>query len=310
VIKNTTTGLWWNGSSFAATSSTAVNATGTTSWSYPLGAVNLVSGDTYTIIAHAYDTLGNVGTSATRTFKYNTTPPTASVTYPVNGTTYGPNYTGKITGTASFTVSASSVAVAVENTSTSLWWNGSSFAASSETFETATGTTSWSYSLAAANLVSGDSYRVVAQATDTAGNVGTSATVGFTYSPVGLAGLAWVNTSGGTPTCSAVSATRTCTVSGVGLSGTWSADIEMVNSSGTPVANVSGSTITFTCTATSSVGGPAETPPSPGSLTLAPSATASTPLSITGQGVAWSVTETCTATIQGTAYSLDVAASH
>lgn len=310
VIKNTTAALWWNGTSFAATKSTAVDAIGTTSWSYGLAAANLVSGDTYTIIAHAYDTAGNVGTSATRTFKYNTTPPTATVTYPVNGATYGPNYTGTITGTASFTVSASNVTVAIENTSTALWWNGSSFAASSQTFETATGTTSWSYALAAAKLASGDSYSVVAEATDTAGNLGTSATVNFTYYPIGLAGLAWLNTSGGTPTCGAISATRTCTVSGVGLSGTWSADVEMVNSSGSPLSNVSGSAITFTCTATNPVGGPVENPASPGSLTLATSATASTPLSITGQGVSWSVTETCTATIQGTAYSLDIAASH
>lgn len=181
IIKNSTTSLWWDGSAFEATTSTAVSATGTTSWSYPMSAANLVSGDTYTVIAKAYDTAGNVGTSATRTFKYNTTPPTASVSYPVNTTTYGGNWTGTITGTATFTNSASSVSVAVENTSTSLWWNGTAFSATSQTFVGAAGTTSWTFALAASNFVSTDSYSVVAEATDTAGNVGTSAADAFTY---------------------------------------------------------------------------------------------------------------------------------
>jgi large repetitive protein len=309
-VENTTTALWWNGTSFAASTQTFVTATGTTSWTYALAGSSLVSGNAYSVIADATDTAGNVGVSTTHTFTYNTTPPTAAVTYPVNGATYGPNYTGTLTGTASFTVAASSVKVAIENTTTALWWNGSTFASASQTFVTATGTTSWTFPLAISNLVKGDTYSVVAQATDTAGNVGTSATTTFTYNPVGLAGLAWINTVGGSPVCSAISATRTCTVSGVGLSGTWSADVEMVDATGTALPNVSGATISFTCTATGSVGAPVVSPTSPGTLTLATSATASTPLSITGQGVAWSVTETCTASIQGTTYSLNVAASH
>jgi len=146
-----------------------------------MAASNLVSGDTYTIIAKAYDTLNNVGTSATRTFKYNTTPPSVAISYPVNSTTYGGNWTGTITGTASFTNGASSVAVAVEDTSTSLWWNGAAFSATNQTFVTATGTTSWTYALAGSNFASGDGVSVVAEATDNAGNVGNSATVSFVY---------------------------------------------------------------------------------------------------------------------------------
>src|ERR1035441_1777736 len=53
------------------------------------------------------------------------TAPTASITYPVDSTTYGADWTGTITGTASSTVA--STEVAIEDTSATRWWNGSSF---------------------------------------------------------------------------------------------------------------------------------------------------------------------------------------
>jgi hypothetical protein len=71
--------------------------------------------------------------------------------------------------------------VAIEDTSATMWWNGTAFAASSQTFVAATGNTTWLLALAAENLTAGDSYSVVAQATDSAGNLGTSSTVSFTY---------------------------------------------------------------------------------------------------------------------------------
>ena len=144
---------------------------------------NLVSGDSYSVTAQATDSAGNVGTSATNTFTYSTAAPSVAVTYPVNATTYGANWGGTISGTAAPSGGAtlSSVGVAVENTTISKWWNGTSFSASSVNYVAATGTTSWSLSLAGSNLVSGDSYSVTAQATDTYGNVGTSATKTFTY---------------------------------------------------------------------------------------------------------------------------------
>lgn len=181
VIKNVTASLWWNGTSFGATSSTAVTASGTTNWSYALPASDLTSGDKYTVIAHAYDALGNTAASATRTFYYSTALPTSAVTYPVNGTTYT-TWAGHVTGTAAATgATVSSVVVALKNTTTGLWWSGTAFTATSQTFVAATGTTSWSYVLATGNLVAGDSYSVVVQVTDSAGNVGTGTAVSFTY---------------------------------------------------------------------------------------------------------------------------------
>src|SRR6185503_14667339 len=56
---------------------------------------------------------------------------------------------------------------------------------STEVFNTASGTTSWSYALAASNLSDGYQYTVRSQATDNAGNVQTTpASASFTYDTV------------------------------------------------------------------------------------------------------------------------------
>ena len=183
-IENTTTDTWWNGSSFAAVSRTWLTASGTTSWTFPLAAKYLTTGDTYSVTAETKDSLGNIGTSATVSFTYCLeTPPTVGITYPVNGTTYGSNWNGEITGTASAAsgTTIKSISVAIEDVKTSKWWNGSSFSASSATFNKATGTTTWFLTLAAKNLTSGVTYGVIAEATDSLGDVGTSSTVNFTY---------------------------------------------------------------------------------------------------------------------------------
>ncbi len=184
-VEDTTTGKWWSGSSFSASSQSFVTATGTTTWSLPLPVGKLTSGNAYSAVAQATDSYGNIGTSTTVSFAFNTSPPTVSVTYPVNGTTYGGNWTGKITGTASTNAgpgtSITGVSAAVENTKTIKWWNGSAFSASIQSYNAASGTTAWTLALAAGNLTSGVTYKVVAQATDSAGNVGTSPAVSFTY---------------------------------------------------------------------------------------------------------------------------------
>ena len=161
---------------------------GTTTWLLTLAAANLTSGDSYSVIAQATDSAGNVGTSSPVTFTYcnRTTkaPPTVTITYPVNGTTYGSNWTGTITGTASSNsgpgTTITTTVVAIEDTTTNKWWNSTSFANSSQTFVTANGTSTW-YLPLGTSLTSGNSYAVVAQATDSAGNIGTSSTVSFTY---------------------------------------------------------------------------------------------------------------------------------
>ena len=185
-IEDNSTTMWWNGTAFAASTQTFVPVTGNTTWLRPLAASNLTSGDSYSVVAQATDSAGNLGTSSTVSFTYGTAtaPPTVSVTYPVNNTTYGSNWSGEITGTASAAIGASitSISIAVEDTAAKLWWNGTSFSATKQTFEPVTsGTTTWLLTLQTSNLTSGHTYSVIAEATDSAGNLGTSSTVSFTY---------------------------------------------------------------------------------------------------------------------------------
>jgi hypothetical protein len=186
-IKDTTTNQWWSGTSFASTTQTFGPVTGTTTWYLPFGPGNLIAGDSYSLVAEATDSAGDVGTSSTVSFTYGTaatTPPTVSVTYPVDGTTYGADWTGTITGTASSaagtTITATAM-VAIEDTTAKQWWDGTSFDDATQSFVAATGNTTWMLGLEADNLAPGDSYSVVAQATDSAADVGTSSTVAFTY---------------------------------------------------------------------------------------------------------------------------------
>jgi hypothetical protein len=187
-IEDTTTTQWWNGTSFSDATQTFVAVTGTTTWYLPLGAGSLTSDDTYALVAGATDSSGNVATSASVTFTYSIpeSPPTVTITYPVDGTTYGADWTGTITGTAS---AGSFGTTIVDHDSGGnrrhqrerMWWNGTSFAASSQSFVAATGTTTWLLALGAENLTAGDTYSVIAQTTDSNGKVGTSSAVSFTY---------------------------------------------------------------------------------------------------------------------------------
>ena len=185
-IEDTSATKWWSGTAFAASSQTFVAATDTTTWMLALAAENLTSGDSYSVIAEATDSAGDVGTSSPVRFTYGTAspaPPTVSVTYPVDGTTYGADWTTMLTGTASSAASTTiaSTQVAIEDTTTSQWWSGTSFIASNQSFVPVTGTTTWMLTLAVANLTPGDAYSVVAEATASLGNLGTSSTVSFTY---------------------------------------------------------------------------------------------------------------------------------
>jgi hypothetical protein len=120
-------------------------------------------------------------------FTYTPVTPTVTVTFPTNGTTYGgfrnSTWTGTITGTASSNSAGTiaSSAVAIENTTTQKWWNGTSFGSGTQTFAPASGTTNWTYAFTSGNLTVGDSYSVIGEATDTLSNVGTSSITTFTY---------------------------------------------------------------------------------------------------------------------------------
>ena len=109
--------------------------------------------------------------------------PSALITSPQNATTYGANWGGVLAGTTetSSGVTVSSVALGLENVTSSTYWNGTSWQKSPTTV-TATGTSTWSYSLPAGDLASGDLYSITAAVTDGAGNSGNTTVQSFTYS--------------------------------------------------------------------------------------------------------------------------------
>ncbi len=111
------------------------------------------------------------------------TGPLVNITYPVTGSTYGADWAGAITGTADGdTNPIVGVSVAILDTTTNLWWGGSSFDEASQTFVPVTsGSASWSLTFQSDALTNGDDYSATAQATDSIGSVGTSSTVTFSY---------------------------------------------------------------------------------------------------------------------------------
>ena len=128
-----------------------------------------------------------------------------NVTYPVDSTTYGSNWTGTLTGTASAatgtTISSSGVKVSVQQGSgSSSCWTGSgaNFTAACPNYVTASyASPNWSLGLPASDLTSGDTYHVTAQATDSLSVSTTSTTVSFTYTipaPIAVAPTATATT--------------------------------------------------------------------------------------------------------------------
>jgi len=185
-VQDTTTGKWWGGAGFTQSSQTFFPVTsGTNNWSMSFPAGNLSSGHSYAVTAQATDYVGNAGTSTAVGFTFMNTPPAVLITYPTNATTYGANWTGSVNGTASSNsgFSLTAVSVAMQDTTTGMWWGGSSFSQASQIFFPVTsGTGNWSLSFPAANLTSGHSYSATAQASDTLANVGTSSAIAFGYS--------------------------------------------------------------------------------------------------------------------------------
>jgi hypothetical protein len=181
-LRNTTANTWWNGVAWQGTS-TSVQVTGTSTWSYALAGANLTDTNSYTVAATATDDLSNTTSAAAVAFTYRATAPSVVITYPV-ATTYGAGWSGTVAGTASAAPGLSlsgNTAISVQDTTTGKWFTGSAFTATTETWLTGTGSTSWTYALAASNLTSGDSYTVTARAVDTGGNTTTTSATAFTY---------------------------------------------------------------------------------------------------------------------------------
>ncbi len=110
----------------------------------------------HTFQVRATDAVGNVSAAASYTWTVNLTVPTIAITFPRVAGTYsdasfsagcGTPSTGDVCGSADDDIAVTGVAVSLRRLGTGLWWTGTSFTASSETFLTATGTTNWSYAI-------------------------------------------------------------------------------------------------------------------------------------------------------------------
>lgn len=128
----------------------------------------------------------------------DTTPPTSSITFPTAGASYNAaGYTAgcstasvdDLCGTASDGAGSgvNNVQVAIQRSSDSLYWRGSTSSwVAGPIWNDATGTTSWSYTLAVANLSNGLTYTVRSQAIDNANNTQTTPdSKAFTYDTSG-----------------------------------------------------------------------------------------------------------------------------
>ncbi len=84
-IRRVGTGLYWNGSAFSSGSELffSTSLSGGT-WSYAFGAANFPADDDYTVRAKATDNAGNAETASSRTFTFDATAPTGSLTAPAD----------------------------------------------------------------------------------------------------------------------------------------------------------------------------------------------------------------------------------
>ena len=188
-ITQNATGDTWNGSSFQSGTHT-VNPTTYSSgvWTYTFPNTNFPADGSYSVAVQATDQASNPSSTATNTFKYDTAAPTASFSFPAAGGFYnaaGWDATGAITGTATDNGGAgiNQIKVAIQDGSGN-YYDGSGFNNASITYLTASGTTSWSYAIAASKLSDGHTYNITVGTIDSATNNNvnlSAATRSFSY---------------------------------------------------------------------------------------------------------------------------------
>jgi signal peptidase I len=135
-------------------------------------------------------TTSNSGNTFTTAASFDTTPPTATISFPASGTDYntagwtagcGTSSTDDFCGAAADTGGSgvSLVEVSIRQAAGN-YWNGTTFGSASEVRFTASGTTSWSYAFDGTNFPVDGNYVVRALPTDGAGNAGTAVGTTFT----------------------------------------------------------------------------------------------------------------------------------
>jgi hypothetical protein len=177
-IQNSTTLLWWTGSGWQAATTfvlATLDNTGGMNAEY-MYSFNPGTEGSYAVQVRGVDTIGNLGNStALRSFTIqpifvDTTPPTTTVSSPLNNAT-GPAPV-MMTGTATDDVGVTIVRISIKNAA-GQWWNGSgwgAFAFVTAVLDTPGGAnTGWSYIF---NPSATGSYGFQARSLDAAGNLG------------------------------------------------------------------------------------------------------------------------------------------
>ena len=148
-----------------------------------------------TAAATPNDAALNAGAATTLTFTNDVTAPASVYTYPAAAGYYNAaGWTGSITGTASDAgAGLSTVQVAIQQGAGN-YYDGSTFANAGITWLTATGTSAWSYAIAAAKLTTGNTYTISVRSTDNVGNIETAVTRSFVYDTVAPSETLTLNT--------------------------------------------------------------------------------------------------------------------
>jgi hypothetical protein len=183
-LRRDATSRFWNGYGFAGDTEQMLTASGGASWNLPFEFTDFPADGSYTARVVSYDTAGNVSAGTSVSFTIDSTLPTATVTFPTSGTTYGKaSYSAgcgtsaqDVCGTASDASGISAVRVSIRRGSGS-WWTGTGFTSSSEQLLLATGTTNWSYALPEPAL--SGSYTIRVHPVDAGGNTLPAATTTY-----------------------------------------------------------------------------------------------------------------------------------
>ncbi len=215
-------GAYYDGAAFAGATPTFLAASGTTAWSYAVPSSALTDGDTYHLTVQTTDALGNVDpAAATRSFTYDTTAPSVSLTFPADGGAYeaagwtaGAPILGTATDATSGIAGAASIALTITQTSTGDTWNGSAFAPEAATVQPDTFSAGvWTYGFPSADFPADGTYTVSVAVTDQAGNVGSGPASTFTYDPPPASAASTTTTTSTTITTSTTVTTPTTTAS-------------------------------------------------------------------------------------------------
>ena len=167
-------GNYWDGSAFSSATPVFVLASGTTSWSYSFPAGSFPADGSYTVQARPTDNLNGVGTLVSTTFTVDQTPPSAfSLNAPTAGQAIRNGQTVSVPG-GSPTDANGVAGVAFKACAGA---GGCTFAAA--TVSIGSSTTS-PYSVTWSSQPADGAYKVVARATDNAGNTTDSAAVAVT----------------------------------------------------------------------------------------------------------------------------------